>query len=350
MEFIEQYLQTIVTLVMKHMLIQLSGPVGTCKSTLARLIAQTHQVPVVLVDELGKNQKFYLILVDGTTQLLTPETVLPGDFKVVIANCGTNPKNLPDKKNGTFPAAETQKLGNAVGSAIATKIKTAIEADAFFKVETWKLLDALADKFGVAEARKIWTNMVFSRPDNSYVQFKTQTGPLTPSQQALSLFADWGKGFQPWSKTVVRLTAPNVKVLNIQPKTINFVPGYLDKGVYYEGEPPVDVELNKWYGKQMLPVPEEGDIKVGEGKVPHVTLGNYLPFKGELTFGYKVVLTNSAGEVVGTANYALADGHWYHMTTKASGIPPATLGHRFVKDALKEFASSEASTGGVKTE
>ena len=339
-----------VTLVMKHMLIQLSGPVGTCKSTLARLIALIHQVPVVLIDELGKNQKFYLILVDGTTQLLTPESVLPGDFKVVIANCGTNPKNRPNKKNGTFPAAATQKLGKTVGSAIATKIKTAIEADAFFKVETWKLLDALADKFGVAEARKIWTNMVFSRPDNSYVQFKTRNGPLTPAQQALSLFADWGKGFQPWSETVVRLTAPNVEVLNIQPKTINFVPGYLDKGVYSIGEPPVDVKINERYGKQMLPMPEEGDVQVGRGKVPHVTLGKHLPFVKVLTFEYQVVLTNSAGEVVGTADYALANGHWYHMTTKASGIPPATLGHCFVKDALKEFASGDASNIGVKTD
>lgn len=345
-----------VKLVMEHMLIQLSGPVGTCKSTLARLIAQTHQVPVVLIDELGKNQKFYLILVDGTTQLLTPESELnpesplSGDFKVVIANCGTNPKNRPNKKNGTFPAAATQKLGKAVGSAIASKIKTAIEADAFIKVETWKLLDALADEFGVAEARKIWTNMVFSRADNSYVQFKTRNGPLTPSQQALSLFVDWGKGFQPWSKTVVRLTAPNVEVFTFPPETITFVAGYLDKGVYSLGEPSVDVELNKWYGKQMLPVPKKGDVQVGEGKVPHVTLGEHLPFVGVLTFGYKVVLTNSAGEVVGTADYALANGHWYHMTTKASGIPPATLGHRFVKDALKEFASSEASSGGVKTD
>ena len=73
-------------------------------------------------------------------------------------------------------------------------------------------------------------------------------------------------------------------------------------------------------------------------------------FKGQLNFEYQVALTNSTGEVVGTADYALADGHWYHMTTKASGIPPATLGHRFVKDALKEFASRETSSGGVKTD
>lgn len=347
MKFIEEWLLAMVTL-LTGQLIQLSGPVGTCKSTLARQIAQHHRVPVVLIDELGKSQKFYLILVDGTIQQLTPKSVLPGDFKVVIANCGTNPKNRP-KKNGTFPAAATQKLGKTVGIAIATKIKTAIEADAFIKVKTWELLDALADEFGVAKALKIWTNMVFSRDDNSYVQFKTRNGPLTPSQQALSLFADWGKGFQPWSETVVRLTAPNVEVLNIQPETITFVAGYLHEGVY-SLEPPVDVELNKWYGKQMLPVSKEGDVKVGGGKVPHVTLGEHLPFVGVLTFGYKVVLTNSAGEVVGTADYALANGHWYHMTTKASGIPPATLGQGFVKKALWEFASSETSGGGVKTE
>ena len=334
---------------MKHMLIQLSGPVGTCKSTLARLIAQTHQVPVVLVDELGKNQKFYLILVDGTTQQLTPKSVLPGDFKVVIANCGTNPKNRPNKKNGTFPAAATHKLG-PVGRAIASKIKTAIKADAFFKVETWKLLDALADKFGVAKAREFWANfMVFSRADNSYVQWKTQDGPLTLPQQVLALFVDWGKGFQPWSETVVRLTAPNVEVLNIQPETITLVAGYLDKGVY-SLEPPVDGELNKWYGKQMLPVSKEGDVQVGRGKVPHVTLGEHLPFVRELTFEYRVVLTNSAGEVVGTADYALAKGHKYHMTTFVKGIPPAILGQGFVKYALEEFVSRETSGGGVKTE
>ena len=113
--FINQWLHKKARELMGFSLIHLSGPVGTCKSTLARLIALIHQVPVVLVDELGKNQKFYLILVDGTKKLLTPESVLPDNFKVVIANCGANcganPKNLPNKKNGTFPAVEaTQKL------------------------------------------------------------------------------------------------------------------------------------------------------------------------------------------------------------------------------------------------
>lgn len=345
--FINQWLREMVTLVTGYTMVHFSGPPGTCKSTLAGLIAQHHRVPVVLIDELGKSQKFYLILVDGTIQQLTPKSVLPGDFKVVIANCGTNQKNRP-KKNGTFPAAATQEL-RAVGKTIATKIKTAIEADAFIKVKTWELLDALADEFGVAKARKIWANMVFSRDDNSYVQFKTRNGPLTPSQQALSLFTDWGKGFQPWSKTVVRLTAPNVKVLNKQPETITFVEACLDKGVF-SLKRHGDVKLHKCYGRQMLPVPEGGDVQVGRGKVPHVTLGEHLPFVRELTFEYRVVLTNSAGEVVGTADYALANGRWYHMTTKASGIPPATLGQGFVKKALWEFASSETSGGGVKTE
>lgn len=328
--------------------VHFSGPPGTCKSTLADLIAKHHRVPVVLIDELGKSQKFYLILVDGTIQQLTPKSVLPGDFKVVIANCGTNPKNRPNKKNGTFPAVAATQLG-AVGKLIARKIKTAIEADAFIKVKTWKLLDALADEFGVPKALEIWTNMVFSRDDNSYVQFKTRNGPLTPSQQALSLFVDWGKGFQPWSKTVKRLTAPNVEVVTSPPKKKKFVPGYLIGGGFFQGEPPKGVKLNKCYGRQMLPV-KGGNVQVGKGKVPHVTLGEHLPFVPELTFGFQVVLTNPAGEVVGTADYALADGDWYHMTTFVKGIPPATLGQGFVKKALWEFASSETSGGGVKTE
>ena len=346
--FINQWLHKKARELMGFSLIHLSGPVGTCKSTLARLIALIHQVPVVLVDELGENQKFYLILVDGTIQLLTPESDLRGDFKVVIANCGTKKENNP-QEDGTFPAVEaTQKLREAVGSAIASKIKTAIEADAFKKVEMWKLLDALMVKFGVAEAREIWINMVFSRPDNSYVKSKTQKGPLTPSQQAKILFAGWGNGFQPWKKTVWRLMCYKVSVSMKELKTINFVKGHFYNGAYSVGELPANIEP-KWNSNQMFPVLETGDVKVGSGIVPHITLGN-LPFKGQLNFEYQVALKNSAGEVVGTADYALADGKWYHLTTMASGIPPTFLGNPLVKDALKEFALQDASSGGVKTD
>ena len=351
MEFIKQWLHKKAGKLMDFSLIHLSGPVGTCKSTLARLIALIHKVSVLLVDELGGNQNFYLILVDGTKKLLTPESVLEIDnFKVVVANCGTMLVNNP-QEDGTFPSVKAiQKLGEAVGTKIASKIKTAIEADAFKKVEMWKLLEALMVKFGVAEARKIWINMVFPRPDNSYVRFKTRNGPLNLSQQALSLFADWGKGFQPWNKIVWPLMGYKISVSTKQkPETKYFAQGYFYKGEYSLGEPPVGVKLTEWNGLQMLPVPKNGDVQEGRG-VSHITLGENLPFVELLKFEYQVALTNSAGEVVGTADYALADGNGYHMTTMASGIPPTFLGHPLVKDALKEFALQETSSGGVKTD
>lgn len=343
-KFIDTWLKRRVDELFGKKLIHLSGPVGVCKSTLAKLIAMIHYVPVVLVDELGKNQKFYLIQLNGEKQNVCADTELPKTFFVVVANCGTNPQNRPNEKNGTFPAAQTQKLGGN-GAIVAEHIKTAIEENSFVKVEMWKLLDALADRFGKEKACRIWTEMVFSRTGNSYVDWKTEKGPLTPSQQTLALFADWGKGFQPWSKTVIRLTAPTVIVKSIKEEKKSFVIGYLSGGSYTIGEAPKGVELNQWYGKQQLPIQRDGTVETGRN-VPHVTLGSKLPFAETLTFCYEVVLKDTRGNIIGSAKYAKSNGYWYHMTQIANGIPPVTLGQPFVKNALDKFVESLSGGGG----
>jgi len=327
-------------------LIHLSGPVGTCKSTLARLIARIKGIPVLLVDELKIYQQFFFIYPDGTKTRVNPDTDLPEHFIVVVANCGSSPKALPNKKKGVFPAVAHQKLGPK-GKLVALVIKRALLNGGYHNVKMWELLDALVDRFGLDSARETWVRMVFDRPDNSYVRHILENGNLTFPKKLFFLRKDWAKKSMPWAETVLRLTQPRVSVRPIEEGVTLFKQGYLHLGEYIRGDPPQELELNRWYGNQQLPIQEDGTVRIGNG-VPHVTLGNKLPFVEKLCFSFRVSL--SYGEtVVGVAKYAPSGKFWYHMTEKADGISPAMLGADFVKNALDKFEDNAAG-GGAKAD
>lgn len=346
--FIGSWLKNQARLLRGKTLIHLSGPVGTCKSTLAKLIASVLTVHVILVDELGKNQQFFLIDPDGTKTLVKPDSVLPERFIVVVANCGSSPNAYPNEKKGVFPAVAHQKLGRN-GNQIALAMKSSLQNDGYHIVEMWRLLDALINRFDWESARDIWLKMVFDRPDNSYVRHKTKNGQrdLTFSQKLSSLRKDWAKGSMPWAETVNALTQVKVSIVAIQPEKMDFEVGYLNNGVYVRGKPPGDVVLNRWYGRQQLPVQKDGQVKTGRN-VPHVTLGNNLPYVETLNFSFRVYLMLN-GKEVGVAKYARSGEFWYHMTEKADGISPAMLGADLVKNALDKFEDNAAG-GGAKAD